>query len=47
MDDRYDNKNVLKLMSFLEDLPFYQINLCPDIDANLKCLQEFIEGIDK
>jgi hypothetical protein len=42
--DRHDIESVKKLMGFVKDFEFYQINLCKDIDANVKCLRKFIEG---
>lgn len=45
MEDRHDIKTILKLISFLKDFNFYQINLCSDIRANVDCLKEFYNKI--
>jgi hypothetical protein len=44
MNDRHDTATVRKLAAFVRDLPFYQINLCRDIEKNLACLREFLRG---
>lgn len=41
MNDKHDIKTIQKLISFVRDFDFYQINLCPDIEANVECLREF------
>jgi hypothetical protein len=33
------------VMSLLQDLPFYQINLSPDLLANVECLRQFIKEL--
>ena len=43
MNDNYDIKTVRKLMNFVKDFEFYQINLCSDIQANVDVLREFCE----
>jgi hypothetical protein len=43
MGDRHDITGIKKLVDFVKDFPFYQINLCRDIDRNLRCLREFLE----
>lgn len=45
--DRHDIKTINKLMNFVKDFEYYQINLCPDIWANVECLREFSEKLDK
>lgn len=44
MGDQHDIETVKKLMGFVRDLPFYQINLCRDIEKNLKCLRNFLQS---
>jgi hypothetical protein len=44
MGDTYDIASVRKLIGFVNALPFYQINLCRDIEKNLRCLREFLES---
>jgi hypothetical protein len=43
VEDRHDIKTIQKLMSFIKDFDFYQINLCSDITANVECLREFLK----
>jgi hypothetical protein len=43
MGDRHDIATVKKLVDFVKDLPFYQINLCRDTDKNLRRLRTFLE----
>lgn len=43
MGDNHDIGTIKKLMSFVNDLPFYQINICRDIDKNLQCLRKFLK----
>ncbi len=43
--DRHDITTVKKIMDFVKDYEFYQINLCSDINANVECLRKFIEKI--
>ncbi|MDR0866879.1 MAG: hypothetical protein LBP75_00175 [Planctomycetota bacterium] len=45
MGDQRDTKTVKKLMTFVEKMDFYQINLSPDIWANQRCLREFAEKL--
>lgn len=47
MGDKHDIKTIKKLIDFIKDFKFYQINLCPDIRANVECLREFCEELDK
>jgi len=44
MGDQHDIATIKKLVDFVRDLPCYQINLCRDIDKNLRCLREFLES---
>jgi hypothetical protein len=44
MGDKHDTATIRKLVAFVRDLPFYQINLCRDIEKNLACLREFLRG---
>jgi hypothetical protein len=44
LDKTNNTDNVKKLISFISDLDFYQINLSPDLDANVKLLKQFIKG---
>jgi hypothetical protein len=44
MGDRHDIGGIQKMLGFVKDFPFYQINLCRDIEKNLKCLREFLES---
>jgi hypothetical protein len=46
MEDKHDIKTIQKLMSFVNDFDFYQINLCSDIKANVECLRKFCEKIN-
>ncbi|GHU08035.1 hypothetical protein FACS1894151_03270 [Spirochaetia bacterium] len=43
MGDKHDITGIKKLIDFVNPFPFYQINLCRDIDKNLRCLREFLE----
>lgn len=45
MGDLKDTSQVMKLISFVKDLEFYQINLSPDIEANVACLKSFAEKL--
>ncbi len=45
--DAHDIKTIQKLIGFLKDFKFYQINLCPDINENVKCLRQFCENMKK
>ncbi len=42
MGDRSDIETIKKLISFVKDFDFYQINLCSNIRANVDCLKQFI-----
>lgn len=42
MGDRSDIEAIKKLISFVKDFDFYQINLCSNIRANVDCLKQFI-----
>jgi len=42
MGDKHDISTVKKLVNFLRNLPFYQINLCRDGEKNIHCLREFL-----
>jgi hypothetical protein len=43
MGDRHDIATIRKLMCFVESFPFYQINLCRDIEKNMRLLREFLK----
>lgn len=43
MGDKHDIATIKKLMGFVNGLPFYQINLCRDIEKNLHCLKGFLK----
>jgi hypothetical protein len=43
MGDRHDIGSIRKLMCFVEHFPFYQINLCRDIEKNLRLLRNFLK----
>jgi hypothetical protein len=45
MGNWHDIETVQKLMSFVKDFEFYQINLCQDIWKNLRCLRDFAEKL--
>lgn len=45
MQDRHDIATIKKLMAFVNDFDYYQINLCPDIWANVECLREFMNNL--
>lgn len=45
MEDRHDIKTIKKLITFIKDFDFYQINLCPDIRANVECLRQFCDQL--
>ncbi len=47
MGDKLDIATVRKLMNFVRDFNFYQINLSPDIYANVECLREFCNKLNK
>lgn len=42
MQAQGDSGTVRKLIAMLQDLPFYSMNLCPDIFANVETLREFL-----
>jgi hypothetical protein len=42
MGDGHDTATVKKLLDFVRDLPFYQINLCRDTDKNVLRLRKFL-----
>jgi hypothetical protein len=42
MGDKHDIGSIRKLMRFVEHFPFYQINLCRDIEKNLRLLRDFL-----
>lgn len=44
MGDRHDIATIKKWITFVRDLPCYQINLCRDISKNLRCLRDFLEN---
>lgn len=44
-EDKHDIKTIKKLVNFVKDFDFYQINLCPDIKANVECLKSFCSEI--
>ncbi|MCD7985108.1 MAG: hypothetical protein LUG19_12790, partial [Desulfovibrio sp.] len=41
--DARDISTICKLASFVNDLPFYRINLSRDLAENTRCLREFLE----
>lgn len=41
MGDKHDIKTIKKLMSFVKNFDFYQINLCANVRANVDCLKQF------
>ncbi len=43
MGEQKNNDFMKKLISFVSDLDFYQINLSPDLKANVKALKNFIK----
>ncbi len=43
LEDKHDIKTIKKLISFIKDFDFYQINLCADIQANVECLRKFCQ----
>jgi hypothetical protein len=43
MGDKHDIVTIKKLLDFVRDLPFFQINLCRDIKKNLRCFRNFLE----
>ena len=45
MGDRHDIRTVQKLMGFVKNFKFYQLNLSDDIRANVKCFKEFCENL--
>lgn len=47
LEDTYDIKTIRKLISFVKDFDFYQINLCADVVANVECLRQFCSKIDE
>ncbi|MBQ3060249.1 MAG: hypothetical protein IJD16_08070 [Desulfovibrio sp.] len=40
-----DIATIYKLASFVNDLPFYRINLSPDLAKNTACLRRFLENL--
>ena len=44
MCDKHDTTTVKKIIDLVHHLPFYQINLCRDIDKNLHCLRDFLHN---
>lgn len=44
--DAHDIKTIQKLINFVKDFDFYQINLCNDIHANVECLREFCNKLN-
>lgn len=46
MEDKHDIKTIKKLITFIENFDFYQINLCSDIKANVECLRQFCGKIN-
>ena len=44
-EDAHDIKTIQKLIDFVKDFEFYQINLCQDIKANVECLREFCKKL--
>jgi hypothetical protein len=42
MGDQHDIQTVRKFLQFVQDKPFYQINLCRDIIKNNSCLKKFL-----
>jgi hypothetical protein len=47
LDNVNNPDNVKKLISLVSDLDFYQINLSPDLEANVKLLKQFIKERNK
>jgi hypothetical protein len=45
MGDMADSTQVQKLISFLGELTFYQINLSSDLKVNVKTLRNFINNL--
>lgn len=43
MHDMQDVNNIKKLIGMITDFPFYKINLCNDINKNVRILKEFIK----
>jgi hypothetical protein len=43
MGDQHDTATISKIIDFVRDLPFYQINLCRDINKNLRYLRDFLK----
>ena len=46
VEDAHDIKTIQKLINFVKDFDFYQINLCNDIHANVECLREFCNKLN-
>ncbi|MCE3255752.1 MAG: hypothetical protein K0R25_1246 [Rickettsiaceae bacterium] len=46
MEDKHDIKTIQKLVSFIRNFEFYQINLCSNISANVECLRQFCNQIN-
>lgn len=47
MEDKHDIKTIRKLVSFIQNFSFYQINLCSDIRSNVECLRQFLTNYDE
>ncbi len=47
MRDDHDTKTIQKLIDMVKQFDFYKINLCRDIYANVECLKEFTELLNK
>ncbi len=46
LEDKHDIKTIKKLISFIKDFNFYQINLCSDIRQNVECLRQFCNKLN-
>ncbi|MBU6339207.1 MAG: hypothetical protein KGQ36_04450 [Rickettsiales bacterium] len=46
MQDKHDIQTIQKMISFVKDFDFYQINLSSDIKANVECLRQFCSKIN-
>jgi hypothetical protein len=47
MQDKHDIATIKKLMGFVNDFDFYQINLCSNIRANVECLKDFMQTMSE
>ncbi len=47
LEDKHDIATIKKLISFIKDFDFYQINLCSDIKKNVDCLKQFCAKINQ